>query len=196
MIDAWSLGFEQIAGIDEAGRGPLAGPVVAAACSFPPGVTVAGVDDSKKLTPAKRHRLYETLVHHPQIDFGIGIVDATVIDAINILQATFQAMNCAIAQLKIQPQYLLVDGPHVPTREIPGEGIVDGDSRCFLIAAASILAKETRDRLMQDYHKQWPQYGFDRHKGYGTKLHLQALKLYGLTPLHRRSFRPCFPCST
>lgn len=183
-------GFQRIAGIDEAGRGPLAGPVVAAACVFPKNFSLKGIDDSKKLSAEERFRLYEELIHHPEVDYGVGIIDALIIDEINILQATFQAMQIAIASLSNQPDYLLVDGPHLPKTDIFGEGIVDGDALCFSIAAASIIAKETRDRIMKKYHLEWPQYGFDRHKGYGTEQHLMALNLHGPCPIHRRSFSP------
>ncbi len=187
-------GFQRIAGVDEAGRGPLAGPVVAAACVFSEGVYVEGVDDSKSLSPAKRFKLYETLIHHPDIDYAVGIIEPPIIDEINILQATFQAMVIAIASLKQRPDYVLVDGPYTPTfgtpdTPIPAEGIIDGDSLVFSISAASIIAKETRDRIMRDHHLAWPQYGFHRHKGYGTAQHLAALALHGPCPIHRRSFR-------
>jgi ribonuclease HII len=185
-----SEGFRLIAGVDEAGRGPLAGPVVAAACMFPKEVLIEDIDDSKKLSAKKRLELYEKLIHHPQVDYGIGIVDALVVDEINILQATFQAMIIAIKALKSKPEYLLVDGPYLPKIDIPGEGVIRGDALCALISAASILAKETRDRIMFEYHLKWPEYGFDQHKGYGTKKHLEALGLYGPCPIHRRSFEP------
>jgi ribonuclease HII len=183
-------GFLRIAGIDEAGRGPLAGPVVAAACIFLDGASIRGIDDSKKLSPDQRFRLYDKLVSHPSVLFGLGIVDAPIIDEINILQATFRAMLLAISDLKEKPDFLLVDGPFLPPTEIPGEGIVEGDALSPSIGAASILAKVTRDRLMVDYHRLYPQYGFDQHKGYGTAQHLSALTLHGPCPIHRHSFRP------
>ncbi|MES2344469.1 MAG: ribonuclease HII [Chlamydiota bacterium] len=184
--------FRLVAGVDEAGRGPLAGPVVAAACTFSQEVLIEGIDDSKKLSAKKRFELYEKLIHHPGVDYGVGIIDAIIIDEINILQATFRAMIMAVAQLKNKPDYLLVDGPHLPKIDILGEGVIGGDGLSILIAAASIIAKETRDRIMRDYHLKWPQYGFDQHKGYGTKKHLDALELYGPCPIHRNSFRPVY----
>jgi ribonuclease HII len=186
-----SLGFTRIAGIDEAGRGPLAGPVVAAACVIPEGLYIDGVDDSKKLTPAKRHALFEVLTTHPEIDFGIGIVEATIIDQINILQATLRAMIAAIAYLRQKPCCALVDGNQLPKLDIPTFGVVGGDRESQTIAAASIIAKETRDRIMFDLHKQWAHYGFDAHKGYGTREHIDAIKRFGPVPfIHRESFEP------
>jgi ribonuclease HII len=181
-------GFQAVAGIDEAGRGPLAGPVVASACIFEEGVVVEGVDDSKKLTPFQRYRLYEQMIQHSGIAFGLGIVEAIRIDQINILQATFEAMLIAIAALSKKPDYLLVDGSQLPPTHIPAEAVVKGDGLCPIIAAASILAKETRDRIMVDLHKKWPQYGFNQHKGYATKEHLTAISLHGPCPVHRMSF--------
>jgi ribonuclease HII len=184
------LGYRCIAGIDEAGRGPLAGPVVAAACVIPDGLIIEGVNDSKKLTPLERETLYHKIISLSEIDYGIGIVDSLRIDRINILQATFEAMRNAIASLKCKPDYLLVDGLHLPSSEIPGLPIVEGDGKSQSIAAASILAKVTRDRIMLQYHLQWPEYGFDAHKGYGTADHLQAINKNGPCPIHRMSFEP------
>jgi ribonuclease HII len=183
-------GFHAIAGVDEAGRGPLAGPVVAAACLLPEGLYLEGIDDSKKLTPLQRYALYEKMISHPDIIFGIGQVEAVRIDQINILQATFEAMLFAVASLSQQPDYLLVDGSQLPPFSIPAEAIIKGDQCSQSIAAASILAKESRDRLMVTYHEQWPQYGFDEHKGYPTESHLKALSLYGPSPQHRLTFKP------
>jgi ribonuclease HII len=184
------LGYQSIAGIDEAGRGPLAGPVVAAACSIPEGIVIAKVNDSKQLTSEERAVLFEQILALSVIDYGIGIIDAKTIDSINILRATFEAMKCAISRLRVKPDYLLVDGLHLPTEEIPGLPIVEGDARSQSIAAASILAKVTRDRLMQEYHLQWPEYNFAQHKGYGTREHLEAIHRLGPCPIHRMSFEP------
>lgn len=183
-------GFKAIAGIDEAGRGPLAGPVVAAACMLPKGALIEGIDDSKKLTPEKRMEVYEKIIAYPQVCFGIGIIDSIIIDQINILRATLEAMMLAVAHLSNQPDYLLVDGNQLPPFHIPAEAIVDGDALSFSIAAASIIAKYTRDKIMMEYHLQWPMYGFDEHKGYGTEKHLLALQKEGPCPIHRRSFEP------
>ena len=188
--EAYAKGFKVIAGVDEAGRGPLAGPVVAAACIFPRGLFIEGIDDSKKLSPQKRMQLYEALTKHPEIQLGIGIIDAILIDQINILQATLQAMIAAVGALQTKPDFLLVDGLQLPSLDIPGWPIVEGDSLSHSIAAASIIAKATRDRMMCEYHKRWPLYGFEKHKGYGTKQHLQALAQFGPCPIHRKTFEP------
>jgi ribonuclease HII len=184
-------GFQSIAGIDEAGRGPLAGPVVAAACVIPSDVFIPFVNDSKQLTKVKRRQIFEELKNDQRICYGIGIVDAAEIDRINIYQATIQAMLIAVDQLTISPDYLLVDGLALPHSHLSVLKIIKGDTLSQSIAAASILAKETRDLLMDEYDKQWPQYGFKQHKGYGTKKHLNALKECGPCPIHRRSFRGC-----
>ena len=187
----YKQGYARLAGIDEAGRGPLAGPVVAAACILPKGVLVCGVDDSKKLTAVERSALFTALLKLDGIDYAVGVVSAEVIDRINILQATFEAMRIAIAGLKVAADYLLVDGNQfIPKVLIPGRAIVKGDASSQSIAAASILAKKTRDDLMQDYHKLWPEYGFSQHKGYPTKKHLEALEHFGPSPIHRLSFAP------
>lgn len=182
-------GYKVIAGIDEAGRGPLAGPVVAAVCILPRKAMIAGIDDSKKLPPKKRAQIYEKLVNDPNVHFGVGIVDSTEIDRINIYQATIRAMLLAIEQLKILPDYLLVDGLALPHPSIPVEKIIKGDQLSQSIAGASIIAKETRDRLMLEFHETWPEYGFKQHKGYGTEMHCEALRKYGQCPIHRRSFK-------
>jgi ribonuclease HII len=186
----YKKGFKIIAGTDEAGRGPLAGPVVAAACIFPRHLIVEEIKDSKLLTVEKREELYHFLVNYPQIDFGIGIVENDRIDEINILQASLEAMEIAVKQLKTNPDYLLVDGVQLPKTEILSKGIIKGDKQSQSIGAASILAKYTRDQIMIKHHGKWPQYGFDQHKGYGTKKHLEALTKHGPCPIHRRSFEP------
>ncbi len=186
---AYSQGYSLIAGVDEAGRGPLAGPVVAAACILPRKLLIEGINDSKQLSEATRNSIFQYLFSLKDVYIGIGIIEPSIIDQINILQATFKAMVLAVAQLNIQPDYLLIDGNQKPPVSIPTQMIVKGDSLSQSIAAASIVAKVTRDRLMQGYHDQWPQYGFKKHKGYGTKEHLLALKEHGPCPIHRVSFK-------
>ncbi|NGX26773.1 MAG: Ribonuclease HII [Chlamydiae bacterium] len=181
-------GFEIIAGVDEAGRGPLAGPLVAAACILPAGYKLRGIDDSKKLTGEQRYAFYQDLILHPEIHFGIGVIEAAEIDALNIHNATLEAMLRGIRRLCKRPQFLLIDGRHTPDSEIPMEAIVDGDRKAQAIAAASILAKVTRDHIMIGYHDLYPEYGFNEHKGYGTKQHLNAIDTHGPTPIHRMSF--------
>ncbi len=183
-------GYTFIAGVDEAGRGPLAGPVVAAACILPQGLYLEGIDDSKRLLPSKRAALFEKIKSLAEIDYGIGIIDALIIDQVNILQATFQAMLIAVHQLAKAPDFLLIDGNRMPRTQIPGKPLVKGDSRCQAIAAASIIAKETRDLLMHQYHEQWPVYNFFGNKGYGTKEHLSAIREHGPCPIHRMTFEP------
>lgn len=187
---ARAKGFDLIAGVDEAGRGPLAGPVVAAACILPREISTEGIDDSKKLSPEMRCEIFEKLTHDPRVIFGIGIVDALMIDQINILQATFEAMKVAVSKLEKRPAFLLVDGSMSPFLSIPSKAIPKGDGLSYSIGAASILAKETRDRLMIGYDEKWPQYGFKQHKGYGTKQHLDALCRFGASPIHRMTFEP------
>ncbi|KAG6559375.1 Ribonuclease HII [Candidatus Rhabdochlamydia oedothoracis] len=187
----YKQGYARLAGVDEAGRGPLAGPVVAAACVLPKNILICGVDDSKKLTAAERSTIFAAIIKLDGIDYAMGIVSAEVIDRINILQATFEAMRIALSGLKNSADYLLVDGNQfIPKVTIPGKAIIKGDATSQSIAAASILAKKTRDDLMQDYHKQWPEYGFSQHKGYPTKKHLEALEHFGPCPIHRLSFAP------
>ncbi|MCX8107276.1 MAG: ribonuclease HII [Verrucomicrobiae bacterium] len=190
-------GLKVIAGIDEAGRGPLAGPVVAAAVVFPSNAfrsglpsILTGLDDSKKLSPAKRDRFYRALVEWDEIDYGIGVVEAETIDRLNIVVATQLAMSRALSQLRQKPQHVLIDGLPVPSINIPQTALIHGDSRSYSIAAASVIAKVTRDRLMLDYDKQYPCYGFARNKGYPTPDHLAAVVRYGPCPIHRRSFAP------
>lgn len=188
-----SSGYTAIAGIDEAGRGPLAGPVVAAAVVFNFKTIpdeLAAVKDSKKLSAKKRTELFSVIIRHAAA-FSLGICDHTVIDRVNILQATFLAMKKAYAALSVTPDILLVDGNRtLPRHTGEQRAIIDGDNDIFSIAAASILAKVARDRLMEQAHQRWPQYGFSQHKGYGTKMHLEALQRYGPCEIHRRSFGP------
>ncbi|MEA3429064.1 MAG: ribonuclease HII [Thermodesulfobacteriota bacterium] len=181
-------GFATVAGIDEAGRGPLAGPVVSAAVILPSSFSVPDVKDSKKLTPGKRCNLYEKIYEHA-VSIGIGIVDSIEIDRINILQASLLSMAISVENLKPQPDYLLIDGKFKIPSLLPQDPIVKGDSLSISIAAASIIAKVTRDRLMERYHIDYPEFGFARHKGYPTKTHKEAIKEFGPCPIHRRSFK-------
>lgn len=183
----WAFGTTLVAGVDEAGRGPLAGPVVAAAVMFEPGHTIDGVRDSKRVPPSEREALYDRILAEA-VGYGIGIVGHDVIDSVNILQATFRAMHLAIESLPVQPQHVLIDGNRFDQLNVPYSTIVDGDVLCFSIAAASIVAKVTRDRLMIEYDKQFPGYGFAHHKGYGTPGHRAAIRRLGLCEIHRRSF--------
>ncbi|WP_201457022.1 ribonuclease HII [Chlamydia sp. 17-3921] len=182
-------GFVLIAGIDEAGRGPLAGPVVAGACILPRNKVFVGVNDSKQLTAKQRGSIREVLLQDPDVICGIGVISVERIDEINILEATKEAMSLAIASLFPSPDFLLVDGLHL-AHKIPCRKILQGDTKSASIAAASILAKEHRDDLMRDLHEKYPEYRFDKHKGYGTAAHLEALWHYGITPCHRKSFSP------
>jgi ribonuclease HII len=184
----WKLGADLVAGVDEAGRGPLAGPVVAAAVIFPSEVWIHGVDDSKKLTPARREELC-AMVREAALCVGVGIVSHEVVDEINVYRAAMRAMGEAVAALRPQPKHLLVDGPRYHDTRIPFNAIVGGDATCFSIAAASIVAKVTRDEIMRDYDARYPGYGFAQHKGYGTKAHREAIQRLGPCPIHRRSFR-------
>lgn len=184
------LGCHHIAGIDEAGRGPLAGPVIAAAVILPCGFTLSGLNDSKKLTAKKREVLFEELMTTDGVFIGVGQVDAPEIDALNILKATHLAMRKAAEALPNTPDICLIDGLPVKGFPFPQEAIVKGDAKSLSISAASIIAKVTRDRLMAEYAREFPQYGFERHSGYGTKAHLEALNTYGPCRLHRRSFAP------
>jgi ribonuclease HII len=183
-------GFKKIAGIDEAGRGPLAGPVVAAACILPPGLLLENLNDSKQLSEKERESLFAAIIASPRAIYGIGIVDVETIDQINILRATHLAMQRAVAALSEKPDYLLIDGNQLPFFEIPREGVIKGDAKSVSIAAASVLAKVTRDRIMTELDAQWPVYGFKQHKGYGTEKHTQAIRKWGACPIHRRSFEP------
>jgi len=185
--DLWARGRSYVAGIDEAGRGPLAGPVVAAAVVFPRGVFIEGVDDSKRVRPVRREEIKKT-IESEALAVGVGIVHEGEIDRINILQATYKAMRKAVGSLGIQPDHLLIDGRPLPDKVYPQTAVIKGDRLCFSIAAASIVAKVTRDRMMVEYHEMFPEYGFDKHKGYGTKRHVESIRRYGLCPIHRRSF--------
>lgn len=185
---AYQEGYELVCGVDEAGRGPLAGPVCAAAVILPRDLEIEGLNDSKKLSDKRRRALYEVITEQA-LAYGIAMVDEKVIDEINILQATFLAMRQAVEQLSEKPALALVDGNREPDfGEIPVKTIVKGDSLSANIAAASILAKVTRDRFMEEQDAIYPQYGFSVHKGYGTKAHYEALREFGACPIHRRSF--------
>jgi ribonuclease HII len=183
----WLRGQLLVAGVDEAGRGPLAGPVVAAAVILPEEDIIPGVTDSKKIPEKKRGRLFEEITQRA-IGIGIGIVDHEVIDRINILQASFLAMNKALAALTPVPQQLLVDGNFFRHEKLPVENIIKGDALSHTIGAASIIAKVTRDRLMYAFDQEYPVYGFAQHKGYGTRQHRDAIRRYGYCPIHRRTF--------
>lgn len=180
-------GYETICGIDEAGRGPLAGPVVAAAVVLPKGYVIDGVNDSKKLSEKKREALFDVIIHEC-VSFGIGEADEQEIDEINILNATFLAMKRAVENLSVKPQLALIDGNQKPHLSIEERTVVKGDAKSASIAAASILAKVTRDRYMIEMDKKYPEYQFFKHKGYGTKLHYEMIEKYGICPIHRRSF--------
>lgn len=180
-------GIRYIAGIDEVGRGPLAGPVVAAAVILPKKFNILGVDDSKKLTEKKRDALYDVIIKHA-IAYSIGVVDNYIIDEINILEATKLAMKKAIEGLETKPEYILIDALTLKDVPIPQRGIIKGDSISVSIAAASIIAKVTRDRMMVEFHDRFPQYAFDQNKGYGTKAHYEGIQCYGPCLIHRQTF--------
>ena len=189
----WKEGFSTVAGVDEAGRGPLAGPVVAAAVILSPNIFIHGLDDSKRLSSRRREELFP-LIKKQAKAVGVGTVSQSTIDRINILQATFLAMRRAVAKLRPSPEYLLVDGLIIPDIDVSQLPIVKGDRLSISIAAASIVAKVIRDRIMVKEDERLPQYGFARHKGYATKRHLEALARHGVSPLHRCSFRPVREC--
>ena len=184
---AYEEGYQLVAGIDEAGRGPLAGPVVAAAVILPPGYLNSEINDSKKLSAAKREELYE-IINKEAVAIGMMVVDADIIDRVNILQATLQAMRDAVLELPTSPDFLLIDGNQRVPILTPQKPIVKGDALSISIAAASIIAKVSRDRIMEMYHRQFPQYNFQQNKGYGTKEHLDAIKQFGICKIHRKSF--------
>ena len=181
------MGYKAVCGVDEAGRGPLAGPVFAAAVILPENCEIEGLNDSKKLSEKKREALFD-VIKEKAISWSVASVDEKVIDEINILQATYLAMNRAIEQLDLEPQLALIDGNRSSGIQMPNRTVVKGDSKCACIAAASVLAKVTRDWCMQGFSKQYPQYGFEQHKGYGTAAHYAALREYGPSPIHRLSF--------
>ncbi len=186
---AYSSGYTRVAGIDEAGRGPLAGPVVAAAVVMPVGLAIPGVRDSKDIPEPERERLAELIRSHA-IAYGIGVVDEKTIDEVNIYQATILAMKLALDKIDPPADYLLIDAVFIPHIPIPQKAIIKGDCRSHTIAAASILAKTERDRIMRRLDERYPQYNFGRHKGYATKEHIALLRRHGPCPAHRRSFRP------
>jgi ribonuclease HII len=193
----WQKSLTRVAGVDEAGRGPLAGPVLAAAAILPAKWAEAGLpreleglNDSKQLTEMQREKFFAFIIACGEIEFAIAEIDAALIDEINILQATHRAMNDALARLNPLPQHALVDGRPVKTMRVPQTAIVKGDARSYSIAAASVLAKVTRDRLMLEFDRQFPEYGFAGHKGYGTARHLAAIAAHGPCPIHRKSFAP------
>lgn len=188
--EAHTEGFTRVCGIDEAGRGPLAGPVVAAAVILPAGYELPGLNDSKKLTAKKREALYEALMADKTVQKCIAQATVEEIDELNILRATHLAMRRAAEGLPGGVDFCLIDGLPVPGFPLPSRSIVKGDARCLSIAAASILAKVWRDHYMQELHRQFPVYGFDRHAGYGTKAHMQAIREHGATIHHRRTFAP------
>ena len=193
----WRQGLTRVAGVDEAGCGPLAGPVVAAAVVLPAAWLETGMpaeltrlNDSKQLTESKREAFFKILTSHPAIRFAIVSVDVEVIDRINIRQAAWRGMDQALGQLAPRPEHALVDGLRIKWLAYPQTALVKGDARSYSIAAASVLAKVTRDRKMLDYDRQYPAYGFAEHKGYGTPRHLAAIREHGPCPIHRRSFAP------
>lgn len=185
--ELYAQGLNYIAGIDEAGRGPLAGPVSAAAIILPKDCYINGINDSKKLSPKRRDKLYDEIIDKA-IAYNVSIISNEVIDSINILNATKVAMKSALEALEVIPEFVLVDAVNIPDIQIRQNGIIKGDALSVSIAAASILAKVTRDRIMLDYDKIYPQYGFALHKGYGTQEHIEAIREFGPCPIHRRSF--------
>ena len=183
-------GYKAICGVDEVGRGPLAGPVVAAAVIIPNDMVIEGLDDSKKLTESKRNDLFEEIIDR-EIPCAVGIIDNEEIDRMNILKASLVAMRKAVIELKATPDIVLVDGEYpIPNISFPQLSIVDGDALCQSIAAASIVAKVTRDRIMDHFQKMYPSFSFSQHKGYSTAAHLKELKIHGPCEIHRKSFRP------
>lgn len=181
-------GVKYIAGIDEAGRGPLAGPVVVASVILPQDSMIEGINDSKKVSEAKREKLYDLIINEA-ISYGIGIIYQDEIDEINILQATKKGLTEAIKQMEVKPNIIMVDAlSGIDTLGIPYKSIIKGDAKCYSVAAASIVAKVTRDRIMREWDKIYPEYGFASHKGYGTAKHIATIKEFGPCPIHRRSF--------
>lgn len=190
--ELYEKGFKNICGIDEAGRGPLAGPVVVAGVIMPKDSFIEGVNDSKKVSEKKREKLYDIILNEA-ISYSVAIIGHDVIDEINILNATKQGVTQVVEGLDIKPDLILVDAlTHINTKGIPYDSIIKGDAKCYNISAASIIAKVTRDRIMREWDEIYPQYGFINHKGYGTAKHIQAIKEYGLCPIHRKSFTKNF----
>ena len=190
--DLHKKGFEKICGIDEAGRGPLAGPVVVAGVIMPKDSFIEGVNDSKKVSEKKRELLYDKILDEA-ISYSVAIIGQDVIDEINILNATKKGVTTVIEGLDVKPSLIVIDAlEHIDTKGIPYESIIKGDAKCYSISAASIIAKVTRDRIMREWDKIYPQYGFAKHKGYGTSAHISAIKEYGLCPIHRKSFTKNF----
>ena len=186
--DLRNKGYKYICGIDEAGRGPLAGPVVVASVIMPANSMIEGVNDSKKVSEKKREKLYD-LILEEAISYGVGIIGQDEIDEINILNATKKGLTMSLQELTQKPDLIIVDAlTHIETLGIPYESIIKGDAKCYSISAASIIAKVTRDRIMREWDKVYPQYGFAQHKGYGTSAHINAIKEFGPCPLHRKSF--------
>ena len=185
--DLWTRGFARVAGVDEAGRGPLAGPVVAAAAILPPNLFLPGLDDSKKISPQLREEICQAAMA-AGVEFGVGVVEVAIIDTINIYQATKRAMLLALSRLVKPPDFVLIDAVRLPETPLPQEAIIHGDALSLAIALASVFAKVSRDRLMTCYDGLYPQYGLAKHKGYATPEHYEALQLHGPCPLHRRSF--------
>jgi ribonuclease HII len=201
--ELWQQGLSFVAGVDEAGCGPLAGPVVAAAVVFPSSwlaeglcQKLRGLNDSKQLTEEQREKYFAILTAHTEIRSAIASVDVELIDRINIRQAAWRAMNLALDQLHPRPQHVLVDGLKIRWLAYPQTPLVQGDARSYSIAAASVLAKVTRDRMMREFETQFPGYGFAEHKGYATPRHVAAIRQHGPCPIHRRSFWPCRPVET
>ena len=190
--DLYQKGFQNICGIDEAGRGPLAGPVVVAGVIMPKDSMIEGINDSKKVSEKKREKLYDLIIEEA-ISYSVAIIGQDVIDDINILNATKAGVTEVVDELNVKPDLIIVDAlTHINTRGIPYDSIIKGDAKCYSIAAASILAKVTRDRIMRQWDEIYPQYGFVSHKGYGTAKHITAIKEYGLCPIHRKTFTKNF----
>lgn len=185
--EAYEKGYQYVCGVDEAGRGPLAGPVCAAAVILPKGLIIDGVNDSKKLTEKKREALFDVICESA-LAYSVVFADVAEIEEVNILRATMNAMKRAVEGLDVKADFAYIDGNTMPPIEIDGECVVKGDAKSMSVACASILAKVSRDRLMLKYAEEYPQYGFEKHKGYGTKLHTEALKEFGPCPVHRPSF--------
>lgn len=201
--ELWQQGVTLVAGVDEAGCGPLAGPVVAAAVVFPCAWLAAGLpaklrglNDSKQLTQEEREKFFSTLTSHPEVRHAVAVVDVELIDRINIRQAAWRAMHLALGQIQPRPQHVLVDGLRIKWLDYPQTALVQGDARSYSIAAASVLAKVTRDKIMLEFDQQYPGYGFAAHKGYGTPQHYAAIAERGPCPIHRRSFSPFRPQAT